>query len=48
MVAKAAGTNAEINLYPNTFHLFADVPQLPESRAALTHTREITKTATAI
>ncbi|MFE7484971.1 alpha/beta hydrolase fold domain-containing protein [Streptomyces sp. NPDC057552] len=46
--AKAAGTDAQINLYPDAFHVFVGVPQLPESRAALTHAREIIKTATAI
>ncbi|MEU0360481.1 alpha/beta hydrolase [Streptomyces cyaneofuscatus] len=46
--AKAAGTDAEINLYPDAFHLFVGVPQLSESRAALARAREIIKTATAI
>ncbi|WP_254709282.1 alpha/beta hydrolase fold domain-containing protein [Streptomyces sp. SGAir0924] len=45
--AKAVGTNAEINLYPDAFHVFVGVPQLPESRAALAHAREIIKNVTA-
>ncbi|MFI2031268.1 alpha/beta hydrolase fold domain-containing protein [Streptomyces buecherae] len=50
MVAKAqaAGTDAEIHLYPDAFHVFVGLPQLPESRAALAHAREIIKTVTAI
>ncbi|MFE1117807.1 alpha/beta hydrolase fold domain-containing protein [Streptomyces rochei] len=44
--AKAAGTNAEINLYPDAFHVFVGLPHLPESRAALAHAREIIKTVT--
>ncbi|MFZ3565947.1 alpha/beta hydrolase fold domain-containing protein [Streptomyces sp. BH097] len=45
--AKAAGTDAEINLYPDAFHVFVGLPQLPESRAALAHARAIIKTVTA-
>ncbi|MFE6527582.1 alpha/beta hydrolase fold domain-containing protein [Streptomyces rochei] len=45
--AKAAGTDAEINLYPDAFHVFVGLPQLPESRAALAHARGIIKTVTA-
>ncbi|WP_411576635.1 alpha/beta hydrolase fold domain-containing protein [Streptomyces mutabilis] len=44
--AKAASTNAEINLYPDAFHVFVGLPHLPESRAALAHAREIIKTVT--
>ncbi|MBQ0885628.1 alpha/beta hydrolase fold domain-containing protein [Streptomyces sp. RM72] len=44
--AKAAGTQAEINLYPDAFHVFVGLPQLPESRAALAHARGVIKTVT--
>ncbi len=46
--AKAAGTDAEIHLYPDAFHVFVGLPQLPESRAALAHARGIIETVTAI
>ncbi|MFE0978680.1 alpha/beta hydrolase fold domain-containing protein [Streptomyces rochei] len=37
MVAKAKAAGPEINLYPDVFHVFVGLPQLPESRAALAH-----------
>ncbi|MGW9325881.1 alpha/beta hydrolase fold domain-containing protein [Streptomyces koyangensis] len=45
--AKAAGTDAEIHLFPDAFHVFVGLPQLPESRAALAHARGIIETVTA-
>lgn len=37
--ALAAGTAAEFHLYPDAFHVFVGVPQLPEAKEALTRAR---------
>ena len=39
--AVAAGTTAEFDLYPDAFHVFVGVPQLPEAREALARAREV-------
>lgn len=39
--AVAAGTAAEFDLYPDAFHVFVGVPQLPEAREARARAREV-------
>lgn len=42
--AQAAGTHADIHIYPDAFHVFVGAPQLPEARAALAHANQIVST----
>lgn len=39
--AAAAGTDAQIHVYPDAFHVFVGVPQLPEARSALSRARAV-------
>ncbi|GLJ62016.1 MULTISPECIES: alpha/beta hydrolase [Microbacterium] len=44
--AVAAGTRAGLHLYPDAFHVFVGVPQLPEAREALSCAAEKIANAT--
>jgi acetyl esterase/lipase len=45
--ALAAGTDTEIHVYPDAFHVFVGLPQLPESRHALSRATAIIQDVTA-
>lgn len=45
--AAAAGTPVELHLYPDAFHVFVAVPQLPEAKEALARAQEIIASAAA-